>query len=255
MQMVSSGTPLPGNLLDELRRARRVAVLTGAGVSAESGVPTFRDARSGLWAKHDPMALASPEGFARDPALVWDWYQWRRELVANTLPNAGHTALADLQALFDEYTLVTQNVDGLHQAAGSSGVLELHGNIQRTICSTTRKAIDEDWLTEHAGQRPPPSPHHDNGLARPDVVWFGEVLDSRVLNAAFAAASRCQLMIVVGTAGVVHPAASIPHVALDAGATMIDINPIASELSPLADWHLAGTSAHWLPVLASVRAH
>jgi len=254
MQTVSADMALPENLVDMLHHVRRVAVLTGAGVSAESGVPTFRDAQAGLWAEYDPMTLASPEGFARDPALIWDWYQWRRELVAASRPNEGHRALAALQSDYDEWTLITQNVDGLHQLAGATDVLELHGNIQRTICSVTRKVISEAWLAQHEDQHPPPSPHHPDGLARPNVVWFGEALDSSTLNAAFAAASRCELMIVAGTAGVVHPAASIPRVALEAGATVFDINPQSSELSHLAEWHLVGTSAYWLPrVLLAVR--
>lgn len=243
---------LPGELVDCLRQAERVAVLTGAGVSAESGVPTFRDAQTGLWARHDPMTLASPEGFARDPALVWNWYQWRRELIAGARPNAGHTALAELGAGV-HLDLITQNVDGLHQRAGSENVLELHGNIQRTICSSTRKIIDPAWLERHADQQPPPSPHSRDGLARPDVVWFGEALDRDTLERAFAAAGACDLMIVAGTAGAVQPAASLPVVAVDNGASVIEINPATSELTRLADWHLKGGSAVWLPRLSSVR--
>ena len=247
---VETGQDLPEDLVAALAGARRIAVLTGAGVSAESGVQTFRDAQTGLWAKHDPMTLASPEGFARQPELVWGWYQHRRELIARARPNPGHYALADMQDRFQSLTLVTQNVDGFHQLAGSDPVLELHGNIQRTICSKTRRTIDPDWLEEHCERQPPPSPHHPQGLARPDVVWFGEMLDASVLEAAFAAADNCDLMIVVGTSGLVHPAASIPMLAVRAGRPMIDINPQASELSSLANWHLAGTSAHWLPKLA-----
>ncbi len=242
---------LPEALIAALTSADRVAVLTGAGVSAESGVPTFRDAQTGLWARHDPMTLASPEGFSRQPDLVWDWYQHRRRLIAETAPNAGHHALARLQKRFEQFTLITQNVDGFHQLAGSEPVLELHGNIQRTICSQTRQLIAPDWLDQHSDQQPPPSPHHPEGLARPDVVWFGEMLDPETLDQAFAAAEHCDLMIVAGTSGLVHPAAGIPLLAVRAGKPMIDINPDRSELSGLADWHLAGPSAHWLPKLAS----
>ncbi len=131
----------------------------------------------------------------------------------------------------------------------------MHGNIQRTICSVTRKPIPVDWLTAHADQQPPPSPYHELGQARPDVVWFGEALDRHTLDTAFAAASHCDLMIVAGTAGVVHPAAAIPRAALESGAAMIDINPVINELSASADWHLVGTSAHWLPRLAAARIH
>ena len=237
-------------LRQRLRRARRVAVLTGAGVSAESGIPTFRDAQTGLWAKFDPMTLASPEGFRNDPGLVWGWYQWRRQLVAEAKPNAGHLALARLESQIEDFVVITQNVDGLHQLAGSSHVLELHGNIRRSICSETRKPIDDDWLAEQTGQ-PPPSPHHPQGLARPDVVWFGEMLDEAVLNAAFRAAAECDLMIVAGTAGAVQPAASLPLVARESGAKIVDINIEAGEIGKIADWSLRGQSGHWLPELVN----
>jgi len=240
---------LPADLVECLRAASRVAVLTGAGVSAESGIPTFRDARTGLWEKHDPMQLASPEGFEAGPALVWDWYRWRRELIAESRPNAGHFALAEMAERFDRFVLITQNVDGFHQLAGSEGVLELHGNIQRSICSRTGKTIAPDWLERHADRHPPPSPHHEKGLARPDVVWFGEALDKTTLDAAFSAAGGCDLMIVAGTAGAVQPAAGLPFVANRSGARVIDINPEATGISRIADWHLAGPGATWLPAI------
>lgn len=241
---------LPADLVEYLRSAARVAVLTGAGVSAESGIPTFRDAQAGMWAKHDPMQLASPEGFEADPAFVWDWYQWRRSLIAESSPNPGHKALAAMAPNFERFVLVTQNVDGLHQIAGSETVLELHGNIRRNICSITRKPVDREWIEQHADRRPPPSPHHARGLARPDVVWFGEALDKPTLDAAFEAARNCDLMIVAGTAGAVQPAASLPVITREAGARVVDINPETTEISRLADWHLAGTSAYWLPNLS-----
>jgi len=241
---------LPPDLTDCLKSATRVAVLTGAGASAESGIPTFRDAQTGLWARHDPMSLASPEGFEANPALVWDWYQWRRELIAEASPNAGHMALAEMAPAFDSFVLITQNVDGFHQLAGAENVLELHGNIQRNICSKTHKPISYDWIEQHADDRPPPSPHHEHGMARPDVVWFGEALDESTLEAAFAAAGGCDLMLVAGTAGAVQPAASLPFVAAEAGARVIDINPEATGISRIADWHLSGPGATWLPALA-----
>lgn len=241
---------LPADLIDCLRSVSRVAVLTGAGVSAESGIPTFREAQTGLWAQYDPMSLASPEGFDANPARVWDWYQWRRELIAESSPNAGHFALAEIAPRFEKFTLITQNVDGFHQVAGSEQVVELHGNIQRNICSRTRKFIPGDWIDEQGEDHPPPSPHHPQGLARPDVVWFGEALDESTLQAAFAAARDCELMIVAGTSGAVQPAASLPFLAKEAGARLIDINPEVTEISRAADWHLAGPGAEWLPVLA-----
>ena len=239
----------PAALIDELNRASRVSILTGAGVSAESGIPTFRDAHRGMWAKHDPMALASPQGFERDPATVWKWYQWRRALIAASRPNPGHQALAQMQQHHASVTLITQNVDGFHQLAGSEQVLELHGNIHRNICSVTRKPIDADWIEKHADHHPPPSPHHQRGLARPDVVWFGESLDETVLESAFTATSKCELMMVIGTAGAVQPAASLPVIARQAGACVIEINPDTTELTRLVDWRLNGASASWLPAL------
>ncbi len=248
-QPVSPGQPLPPDLTEVLRTAQDIVVLTGAGMSAESGVPTFREAQSGLWARHDPMRLATPEGFAQDPRLVWDWYRWRRKLIAGCRPNAGHQALARLEARVSRFTLVTQNVDGLHQRAGSRGVLELHGNISRSICSRTRRPIDTEWLARHGEHSPPPSPHHPDGLARPDVVWFGEALDGAVLEGALAAARDCDLMIVVGTSGVVYPAAGIPIHAVEHGASMVEVNPVASELTRCAHWHLEGGAVAWLPIL------
>lgn len=240
---------LPSALVDAFGRAHRIAVLTGAGMSAESGVPTFRDAQIGLWQRYDPLELATPEAFERDPRLVWDWYQWRRELVERSAPNAGHLALAELEQRLRALTVITQNVDGLHQLAGSRQVLELHGSIRRSICSRTRRRIDPDWLQRHAGRSPIPSPYHSQGLARPDVVWFGEGLDPDTLNAAISAAADCDLFLVVGTSGLVHPAAGIPVLAVERGALMIEINPVASELSRHARWHLQGTAAGWLPRL------
>ncbi len=242
---------LPDDLVELLETRPEICVLTGAGVSAESGVPTFRDAQTGLWAKFDPLSLASPEGFAEDPATVWKWYSWRRELISRVEPNDGHRALAGMQDALPGLTLVTQNVDGLHQAAGARDVLELHGNIRRTICSRTRREIPAEWLEAHSRDHPPPSPHDPEGLARPDVVWFGEALDREVLEAALEAADRCRLCIVAGTAGTVEPAASIPRVAARAGARVVDINPEVTEIGRAADWHLEGTSATWLPRIAA----
>lgn len=242
---------LPAELIDCLRSAARVTVLTGAGVSAESGIPTFREAQTGLWMQHDPMALASPEGFEANPGLVWDWYQWRRELIAESSPNDGHFSLAEIAPLFEKFALITQNVDGFHQLAGSEDVVELHGNIHRNICSRTRKFISGDWIAEHEEIHPPPSPHDPKGLARPDVIWFGETLDESTLQAAFAAARDCDLMIVAGTSGAVQPAASLPLIAQEAGARLIDINPEVTDISRAADWHLAGPGAEWLPAIAA----
>lgn len=248
---VTADDALPLALVDYLQKAERIAVLTGAGMSAESGVPTFREAQTGLWERYDPLELATPEAFERDPQLVWDWYQWRRELVERSVPNAGHLALAELQKRIPGFTLITQNVDGLHELAGSEEVLELHGNICRSICSRTRQRINPEWLARHCGQSPIPSPHHPQGLVRPDVVWFRESLDSYTLQRAIEAAADCQLMLVIGTSGLVHPAASIPMLAVERNALMIEVNPAASELSRHARWRLDGSAATWLPRLVA----
>lgn len=246
---VSLTDEIPSALARQLQQAQHIAVLTGAGMSAESGVPTFREAQTGLWARYDPMELATSAAFERDPRRVWDWYQWRRELIDHSRPNAGHHALAALQHSCAHVTLVTQNVDGFHQLAGSEPVLELHGNIRRSVCSRSRREIEPDWLDRHRDRSPVPSPHHPDGLARPDVVWFGEPLRADLLDAAFQAAADCDLMLVVGTSGLVQPAASIPVVAVEHGAIMVEINPAASELTRRARWHLQGSSAAWLPRL------
>ena len=234
-------------LVKALRGAQRVTVLTGAGTSAESGVPTFRDAQTGLWARYRAEDLATPEAFARDPSLVWEWYQWRREAVRAAQPNAGHHALCALGERLPEFQLVTQNVDGLHQRAGHNEVIELHGNILASICSVTRKPIQDDQLAPDTG--PPPSPFDDRGLARPAVVWFGEALPEEALQAALKAASQCDVMLVLGTSGLVQPAASLPLLALEAGAWVSEINPQPTPLSHQVQHSLRATFAQALPAL------
>lgn len=229
-----------------LARARRVAVLTGAGISAESGIPTFRDATSGLWAKFDPMQLASEDGFRADPPLVWRWYEWRRGLVANARPNAGHAALASAQSRFDAFDLITQNVDGLHTRAGSAPI-ELHGSIIRTVC-LARCGFTEDDPRRLPPGEPPRCPRCNDWL-RPDVVWFGEMLDVATLQQAQLAAASCDVMLVVGTSGLVYPAAGLPAEALRNSAQVIIVNPQASDLDQLATIVVRGTAAVELPRL------
>jgi NAD-dependent deacetylase len=239
-----------GALRERLAAASGVLVLTGAGMSAESGVPTFRDAQTGLWSRFRPEDLATPESFARDPQTVWRWYAWRRERVHAVVPHAGHAALAELERrLGDRLTLVTQNVDGLHQRAGSSRVIELHGNITRCICSRTRKPIDDAWLAMHRDEEPPRSPHHADAFARPDVVWFGEALPEEALDRAWRAAEECEVCLVVGTSALVQPAASLPLVARAKGAFVVEINPEATPLSAQVDRVVRGTAADILPRL------
>ena len=235
-----------------LTSARRVACLTGAGISAESGVPTFRDAQTGLWSRFDPQTLASQRGFAADPGLVWGWYMWRLELAERVQPNPGHLALAQLADLLPHFTLITQNVDDLHEQAGSRDVLHLHGTIARfkcNRCDRTHTLQPADRVAEQ-----PPSCIHCGGLVRPDVVWFGEMLPHSVLTDARNAAQSCDVMLVVGTSGLVYPASSLPGMAQDHGAKVIDINPAPSPISQRADLFLQGAAGEILPALAQAVA-
>jgi NAD-dependent deacetylase len=218
-------------------------VLTGAGTSAESGVPTFRG-HGGLWRNFRPEELATPEAFRRDPALVWEWYDWRRGLVGSCTPNAAHATLAEMEATLPGFSLITQNVDGLHQAAGSHNVLELHGNIWRMRCTGCGKAIEDRHVSL---PEIPPRCSACGALLRPDVVWFGESLPPEVLEAAWTAAAHCRLMLVVGTSAIVQPAASLPLVALRNRARVVEVNPAETPLSPHAHEVLRGPAAEMLP--------
>ena len=230
-----------------LAGVHRLAVLTGAGMSAESGVPTFRDAQTGLWSRFDPMQLASPEGFRADPSLVWRWYAWRRGLVSRAQPNAGHVALAQAGGRLAKLLIVTQNVDGLHQRAGSRDVIEIHGNILRTRCLGGCGVTYERPEDLPAGE-PPRCPGCGNWL-RPDVVWFGEALDPARLGAAEEAVTGAEALLVVGTSGLVHPAAGLPSQARRAGVRVIVVNPQATEIDPVADVVVTGAAGVVLPAL------
>lgn len=237
---------IPAALIDRLRSARSIAALTGAGVSAESGVPTFRDAQTGLWAKFDPRELATPSAFARNPKFVWDWYAWRREQVALARPNAGHLALAAIERRVSRFRLITQNVDGLHQAAGSTRVVELHGNIGRVKCSRGCGTVSR-WVA--AGPDEPPRCPACGAFLRPDVVWFEEMLSPEALAAADAAARQCDVLLVIGTAAEVYPAAALPDSARECGATVVEINPQPTALSAHVDHVLRGPAGVVLPGL------
>lgn len=233
--------------------ADRIAVLTGAGISAESGIPTFRDALTGLWAKFDPAQLASPEGFAADPALVWGWYASRRDGVRQARPNAAHRALADWAAQRPgRMTVITQNVDDLHQRAGSRDVVRLHGDIlqDRWFERCPRVAAGGGaCTTSQALPGEPPSCAACGNRLRPGVVWFGEALPPEALGAAEEAAQACTLMLVVGTSGAVYPAAGLVHRARSAGARVVIVNPHESELDGVAQRLLRGPAATLLPRL------
>jgi NAD-dependent deacetylase len=228
----------PQELVHALRAARRVTVLTGAGISAESGVPTFRDPQSGLWSRFRPEDLANATAFRRDPQLVWDWYEWRRRTIAAAGPNAGHLALARMETRVPEFSLITQNVDGLHARAGSKNIIELHGSIMRNRC------LEEDIVGEPAAgdEERPPRCTRCGAPLRPDVVWFGESLTEKTLNDAVAAASNCQIFFSIGTSSVVNPAAQLPELALHAGAQVVEINPEPTRLSGAAHLSLRGAA-------------
>lgn len=234
----------PPILLSLLRQAERVAALTGAGVSQESGLRTFRDAQTGLWAQYKPEDLASPEAFARDPKLVWDWYAMRREKVRGVQPNAGHYALAEMERRIPQFTLITQNVDGLHRVAGNRNVLELHGSLQRVRCADCGAYADA-W--EENGDVPRCA--GCGGRLRPDVVWFGESLPRSELEAAVEAARGCQAFLSIGTSGIVQPAAALPFAAKNRGAVVVEVNLEATPLTEKADFFLQGKSGEVLPAL------
>lgn len=243
--MLSERFDIPPGLVEALRAAHHVAVLTGAGVSAESGVPTFRQAQTGLWARYDPEELATLAAFRRNPRLVWEWYTWRRELVAQAEPNPAHLALAEMERYVPTLTLITQNIDGLHQQAGSSAVIELHGNIGRDRCSEEGVVI-ESWTEVH--DVPPRCPRCGAPL-RPDVVWFGETLPLNALQAALLAARTCDVFFSIGTSALVQPAASLPYEALRHGAATVEINPDATPLTSHATHALHGPAGRLLPAL------
>jgi len=225
--------------------ARRITVLTGAGISAESGIPTFRDALTGLWSRFRPEELATPEAFERDPKTVWEWYAWRRVAVAAAQPNAGHAALAALERWAAGFTLITQNVDGLHARAGSRNLIELHGNIARNRCAGEGCVLADD----EAAPGSPPTCRRCGSCVRPDVVWFGEMLDPASLDRAFEAARDCDVFLSVGTSGLVEPAASLPFEALASGVSVIEVNPQPTPLSRRATLALAGPAGEMLPRL------
>lgn len=236
---------VPEGLAALLRGAKKIAVLTGAGVSAESGVPTFRDAQTGLWAKFRAEDLATPEAFLRNPRMVWEWYLHRRETLTHVEPNPGHYALAEIEHRLPEFTLITQNVDGLHARAGSRNIIELHGNILRTKCFDAGHLID---ALADDNRVPPHCPICDSPL-RPDVVWFGEMLPAGAMESATDAAGNCELFLNIGTSAMVYPAAELPDIARRAGVVVVEINPDPSPVALFADFTLAAPSGVALPAL------
>lgn len=236
-----------------LASAERVVVSTGAGMSRESGIPTFRDAMEGLWERFDPQELATEAGFRANPRRVWSWYAWRRGTVAQAVPHAGYHALVEMERALPSLTIVTQNVDGLHAEAGSADAVELHGSLRRLKCLDRHHPFAGDAPPPPAGddadEEPPACPVCGSPL-RPDVVWFGEMLPEDAVARAWELAEACDVLVTVGTSGTVWPAAELPHVAKRAGARIIEINPEPSELTPLADVFLQGPAGEVLPRLA-----
>lgn len=229
-------------LREQLAGCERVAVLTGAGISAESGVPTFRG-EGGLWRQYRATDLATPEAFAEDPRLVWEFYNWRREVLAPLHPNPGHLALVAMEDRFAEFTLITQNIDGLHQTCGSRKMIELHGNIWRVRCTDCGKTTED--------RRVPlpeiPACTSCGGLLRPDVVWFGEMLDPKILDQAYRTIGSCQVMLVIGTSGVVQPAASMGATARRGGAFVAEINLEPTPYTDIYDLSILGKAGEVLP--------
>jgi len=233
-------------LREKLATAKRVAVLTGAGISAESGVPTFRG-EDGLWKKFRPEELATVEAFMRNPELVWEWYSYRRELMSKIEPNPGHYALAEMQKIFPEFSLITQNIDGLHHKAGSENVIELHGNIQRSRCIKCNRYYQEVEITET--KKVPTC--ECGGYIRPDVVWFGEMLPPKALETAFQVCRSCELFFSIGTSAVVQPAASLPLVAKESGAYVVEVNIERTEITSILNEALLGKSGEVLPEIVT----
>ncbi len=229
-----------------LQQRQAICVLTGAGISAESGVPTFRGT-DGLWKKFRPEELANFDAFIRNPQLVWEWYNYRRQLIERVAPNQGHIALATIEHLVEDFTLVTQNVDNLHRRAGSKHILELHGNIMQSYC------IDcgtKDAPPDFSSGDKIPHCKSCGGLVRPDVVWFGETLPQDVFEEAERAAQRCGLFMCVGTSAIVYPAASLPMTAKQAGAYTVEVNVERTEQSRMFDEMLLGKAGDILPSIA-----
>ena len=232
-------------LVDILNRTSRVAVLTGAGISAESGIPTFRG-EEGLWKNYRAEQLATPQAFAQNPNLVWEWYDWRRGIIGSKDINDGHRVLSKWESIFPTYTVITQNIDGFHTKAGSTNIVELHGNIWKLRC-TEEGTLTENYETPL--KELPPRCLNCGAMLRPHVVWFGESLEPAVIQQAFGLSSSCEVMFVVGTSAVVQPAASLPIAAADAAAKIVEINPDPTPLTVYTDFSFRGNSGEILPLI------
>jgi NAD-dependent deacetylase len=234
-----------------LDNSTNVTVLTGAGISAESGIPTFRG-ETGLWRNFRSEDLATPEAFSKDPKLVWEWYEWRRKIVRNAKPNPGHYALAELENQILTFTLITQNIDGLHQLAGSRNIIEMHGNLWQVRCT---KCGEIEQNHEVPFRELPPMCGQCQSIGRPNIVWFGEIIPITIIDSALIAIEKCDVMLIVGTSGVVEPAASLGLIAKQAGKPVIEINLEHTPNSGLYDLSIFGKSGEILPLLYSKKKH
>jgi NAD-dependent deacetylase len=248
-------TPIDARIVQVLRAAARVVVFTGAGVSAESGIPTFRDKQTGLWEKFDAAELATPYAFERDPALVWGWYECRRAAVRDAKPNPAHRAIATMANHIPQFALVTQNVDDLHERAGSGDVLHLHGELSRPYCEGCRLPyVQPEGIpdSQPGGARlTPPRCEFCGAKIRPGVVWFGEHLPENVWNSARDAARHCDVFLCVGTSSLVQPAASLTDMAANAGAITIQVNPNPTDADGSVTFTLRGPAGTMLPRLVA----
>lgn len=259
MRELSVTESVPEDVVTLVREARQVVALSGAGMSAESGVPTFREVQRGLWERFSAEELATPDAFEADPALVWTWYRWRQALIAAVEPNPGHRALAAWQRhLADQggwLAAVTQNVDDLHERAGTDVLAHLHGSITTHRCADCQEPVEvpapayDGFTVPPEPEQPPRCPACQEGLARPDVVWFSEMLPAEAFDAATAAIRASDLVIVVGTSGIVQPAASLPLLGLERGVPLIEINPEETGLTEVMDFAIRGRSGEVLPRL------
>jgi len=234
---------IPDAVIERIRNAKRASVLTGAGISAESGIPTFRGA-DGIWARYDYRKLATPEGFRDDPYLVWEWYRLRQIEMKKAKPNPAHETIADMEGYYREFSVLTQNIDGMHERAGNKKVVELHGNIWRMRCPRDGTTIT---VSEPIIDIPPLC--QCGSILRPDVVWFGEPLPHAAIDSASIAASQSDVMFVVGTSAVVYPAAALPILTKNSGGLVVEINVEETEVSSYADVSIFGRAGQVLPVL------
>ena len=246
MREKSDMQTIAGRVARFLSEAERVTFLTGAGVSKESGIPTFRDAQTGMWANYNPQELATPEGFRNDPKLVWQWYDYRRKLLGDADPNPGHRAIVELESLVPKVTVVTQNIDGLHQKAGSSDVVELHGSIKKFYCfDGGHDAHDVPFDLEE------PPLCKCGSMIRPGVVWFGEALPPHAMSRGLKECAESEVVFVAGTSALVQPAASLPYAAHRRGAKLIEVNPDETPITDIVDEFMQGPSGQVLPMVVA----